>query len=510
MIPFTGRSKDTTLVKNKPTPVGFKVWVIAQNGLFIRWLWHVKASPYTAVIVELPKKKPAAKPQQGKKGKGRPKETVALSNTAGVVIHLVNMLPKQTYHVFMDNLFSSPNLFRALREAGHRATGTARPNCGITKELKLAKGKDKAGASGFKYNEVKSIPTIDGLVVQIAWKDNSLVLFLSTVYSGADDQRTPKRRKKLANTGAQSKPIQETFGDAVIKVIPIPIVSASHNDEMNHVDRGDQIRSYTSYEHRFRRGPWQALLWSFLLDVALANSFILQLKTSQPRWPPYKTLESWKKFISDALFVKFGQESGARKRSRSGKEEDMNDTQSRQNHLQRDINHPSSRLLDVSLKGAINTSSLAFFYLRQQCKGGALSSLGQQPVCSVFELSTMATTAKHGVLGFGRALIPRLAAAQLSIRVNTLSPSWTDTNLVPCVKNLLSDINVEVQPASAVARCAAYLMADTSRNGQLIYVQHGKYAEVDSILLGKYSAINGRFPSKDDVLRLLEETAVSG
>jgi hypothetical protein len=64
----------------------------------------------------------------------------------------------------MDNLFSSPNLFRALREAGHGATGTARPNCGITKELKLAKGKDKAGASGFKYNKVKSIPTIDGLV----------------------------------------------------------------------------------------------------------------------------------------------------------------------------------------------------------------------------------------------------------------------------------------------------------------------------------------------------------
>jgi hypothetical protein len=31
-------------------------------------------------------------------------------------------------------------------------------------ELKLAKGKDKAGASGFKYNEIKSIPTVDGLV----------------------------------------------------------------------------------------------------------------------------------------------------------------------------------------------------------------------------------------------------------------------------------------------------------------------------------------------------------
>jgi hypothetical protein len=62
------------------------------------------------------------------------------------------------------------------------------------------------------------------------------VLFLSTVYSGADDQRTSKRRKKPADKGAQSKPIQETFGDATIKVIPIPTVSVSHNDEMNHVD----------------------------------------------------------------------------------------------------------------------------------------------------------------------------------------------------------------------------------------------------------------------------------
>jgi hypothetical protein len=66
------------------------------------------------------------------------------------------------------------------------------------------------------------------------------------------------------------------------KIIPIPTVAAQYNDEMNHVDRGDQIRSYTTYEHRFRRGPWQALLWSFLLEVTLANSFILQLNAAAP------------------------------------------------------------------------------------------------------------------------------------------------------------------------------------------------------------------------------------
>src|SRR6478752_7106889 len=120
MVPFKGRSKETTVVKNKPTPVGFKVWVVAQQGFFLRWLWHVKASPYKAVIVELPTPKPHSK-------KGKLQTTVARSNTQSVVIHLCNLLPKLTYHVFTDNLFSSPNLFRALQEAGCGATGTARP-----------------------------------------------------------------------------------------------------------------------------------------------------------------------------------------------------------------------------------------------------------------------------------------------------------------------------------------------------------------------------------------------
>jgi hypothetical protein len=75
------------------------------------------------------------------------------------------MLPKQTYHVFTDNLFSSPNLFRALREAGCGATGTARPNCGITPTLKSAKESHKAGNSSLlQYNDMLAIPTKDNKV----------------------------------------------------------------------------------------------------------------------------------------------------------------------------------------------------------------------------------------------------------------------------------------------------------------------------------------------------------
>jgi hypothetical protein len=158
MIPFTGRSKETTVVKNKPTPVGFKVWVITQQGFFMQWLWHVKASPYKAVIVELPTPRPVGK-------KGRLQTEIPLSNTQSAVVHLLKRLPAQTYHVFTDNLFSSPQLFRLLRQLGCGATGTARPNCGITTLIKQIKETGKApDGTTLKYNEVVFIPTEDNQV----------------------------------------------------------------------------------------------------------------------------------------------------------------------------------------------------------------------------------------------------------------------------------------------------------------------------------------------------------
>ncbi|EWY79736.1 hypothetical protein FOYG_17131 [Fusarium oxysporum NRRL 32931] len=122
------------------------------------------------------------------------KTIVALSNTQSAVIYLCNMLPKATYNVFTDNLFSSPNLFRAFRKAGHGVIVIARLNYGISKELKEAKGSDKAGAGPLQYNQVRAVPTVNGL------KNNSLVLFLSSMHTGADKEYT--KRRKPANKDA--------------------------------------------------------------------------------------------------------------------------------------------------------------------------------------------------------------------------------------------------------------------------------------------------------------------
>lgn len=131
MICYTGQSDETTLVKGKPDPLGFKIWVIAQQGFFIRWLWHIKEAKYGAFGVELPPPKSSIQGWGGRKGglgRGATKaagkkpatgdKPIALNQN--VVVALANMLPKATYHVFVDNLFSSSDLFRSLRKHGHR------------------------------------------------------------------------------------------------------------------------------------------------------------------------------------------------------------------------------------------------------------------------------------------------------------------------------------------------------------------------------------------------------
>ncbi|EXK27044.1 hypothetical protein FOMG_16482 [Fusarium oxysporum f. sp. melonis 26406] len=130
----------------------------------------------------------------------------------------------------MDNLFSTTPLFRKLRDHGYGATGTARPNCGTHKDLKMGKTLDKIGRCDYAFNEVRAIPTKYN-------KDNSLVLFITTVFRG--DEHTDKKRKKPSTDHLRARPIQQFFGDETTKVIPIPTVAAAGNDEINRVNRGD-------------------------------------------------------------------------------------------------------------------------------------------------------------------------------------------------------------------------------------------------------------------------------
>ena len=153
MIRYTGRSYQATRVPNKPIPVGFKIWATAQKGLFLRWLWHEPKKRYgpVSLVTRL-------------RSQRRRRLSTRLNPTQSIVIALINKLPKAIYHVFIDNLFSSANLFRSLRQYGHGATGTARRNCGIYAPFAKLKDDDSAGRRLLQFNEVRMAPTVDNKV----------------------------------------------------------------------------------------------------------------------------------------------------------------------------------------------------------------------------------------------------------------------------------------------------------------------------------------------------------
>lgn len=188
-----------------------------------------------------------------------------------------------------------------------------------------------------------------------------------------------------------------------------------------------------------------------------------------------------------------------------------------------DPKEPSHELFDVSLKGVINTATLAIFYLRQQPEGGSIvingSSTGIQRMRAVdycklaishpgkYRAATTnlfdTATAKHGTLGLNRSLTALINAAGLPIRVNALAPAWTDSQVLPDLKGLMDKIGVELQPASAVAKGAALLIADNSRHGHVIYIERGKYKEIDEAILIPAHAnqiIGKDYPFEDEVL----------
>lgn len=143
---FQGRAREVVTIPTKPTPTGYNNWVVAQRGFFLGWIWHTPR----AISVTKQRRKTTD-------------NVDSLNPTQSVVIALINLLPKASYHIFLDNLFSSPSLFRVLRQRGIGATGTCRTNCGLYQAFVIAKAEDTKGRC-WPHNKLEAIPTPDEMV----------------------------------------------------------------------------------------------------------------------------------------------------------------------------------------------------------------------------------------------------------------------------------------------------------------------------------------------------------
>lgn len=163
---------------------------------------------------------------------------------------------------------------------------------------------------------------------------------------------------------------------------------------------------------------------------------------------------------------------------------------------------PSTAAIDINLKAVLNTAYLGMHHMRHQPepKDGSIVCTSSITCIQRFRIADYAIS-KHGVLGFMRGVVPNIESQGLPIRVNCIAPSWTSTGMVD--GNVFTEaVQSELlQPAEVPARSALLLMADESRQGQMIYSAAGKFTEIEeSRLLPLANDILGRAMTDDKIV----------
>ncbi|RFU33083.1 hypothetical protein B7463_g3217, partial [Scytalidium lignicola] len=226
----------------------------------------------------------------------QPPRKMGLNPTAAVVPYLVQKVQRppdpcvEYQHIlWLDNLFMSVKLAKYLERLKIGCTGTARTNSGIWSKL-VQKKKDDKKHDTIPWGTVIEKPTVDGKVNMMAWKDNALVLMLTS-------------------TSTSAKTALKVFGNQPQKELPIPIAIDLYNHHMNSVDLGDQLRACNSGARVIRRGGWQAL-FHFLFHTVLVNSWLL----SKHGGGGFKGPEAFREALYKALFTVGSKSPGKGKR----------------------------------------------------------------------------------------------------------------------------------------------------------------------------------------------------
>jgi hypothetical protein len=246
MVRFSGHSIDTTWIKNKPIPEGFKIFALCDHG-------------YTYTFL------PTSRIHQNEEVQ----KVDGITYTGSVVLYLAHQLPywKKTFNLFMDNFFSSIPLFSYLRAKNIGACGTVRSNSRkFPKELKVSKTVKMA------WNSRSGIVVDD--VLAILWMDNGPVTMLTTIHGlEGDNWKVEKLRRKPRTTSLNAAKVREVFGDNSQQLLKIPCVVNDYNLHMGGVDIADQLRGYYTTQLTSRRNWMPLFFW--LLDIVLVNSFKL-------------------------------------------------------------------------------------------------------------------------------------------------------------------------------------------------------------------------------------------
>ena len=244
MVKSRHRSGIRQYIKDKPTKWGIKLWVLADslNACVIDFDIYI--------------------------GKASGRQVSEHGLAYDVVMKLINPFFNQGYHLFIDNFYTSITLAKHLFQRGILTTGTILDTKrDFPPNLKNGKQWAKGRARGsMRWERVPPVLTVQ-------WIDNKVVSLITT--SGKANE-TVQVNRKTRNGGVWST-----------KVVSQPKVFQTYNRHMNAVDRADQVLATNNVQRKCMR--WWKALFFHLIDIAVANSYIL-FKEHQTKFPENEAL----------------------------------------------------------------------------------------------------------------------------------------------------------------------------------------------------------------------------
>ena len=96
--------------------------------------------------------------------------------------------------------------------------------------------------SSLEWGRFFVVTTADKKILQFAWRDSSVVLFMSII--GAAAARVERDRKRPGGMVKSTKWVREQWGSEPVKKLLILELIDQYNHKMNGIDLADQMRSY--------------------------------------------------------------------------------------------------------------------------------------------------------------------------------------------------------------------------------------------------------------------------
>ncbi len=306
MIRFSGRSKETHRIKNKPIGEGFKFFVLTtSHGFVVNFTPDGRSAAKNNeqeyqddkalgkidnMIMHLLSVIDRLKEKQQKRIK---KKYTKISTRTNDVQSFESEPSQQEFVIAMDNYFTLPKVIKKLRDKKIGVIGTARFRKNWPPTSLKNVSADKVDFNDFNWT-VDENGTLVG-----RWMDNGLVLVVSTVHK---IKKIVKRmRKKPRKTPKNKNHVDKIWGDKGAVFIFIPTMIDDYNHWMGGVDLTDQMIAYYHPDLRCLRN-WVPMFIQ-VLSLIRTNSYHVYKKETVGEILSHKqfTLEMIKYLMSEAL-----------------------------------------------------------------------------------------------------------------------------------------------------------------------------------------------------------------